>query len=123
MKFGFIPELIGRLPVIGPLNMLDKVALKKILTEPKNALIKQYKRLFEMDNISLEFDDDAIDEIVEQALIRRTGARGLRSIIESSMMDIMYEAPSKVDIDRCIITKSVIRDGSKPILKKRKKTA
>ena len=76
-----------------------------------------------MDNISLEFDDDAIDEIVEQALIRRTGARGLRSIIESSMMDIMYEAPSKVDIDRCIITKSVIRDGSKPILKKRKKTA
>tara|TARA_B100000029_G_scaffold117586_1_gene110808 strand:- start:376 stop:1608 length:1233 start_codon:yes stop_codon:yes gene_type:complete len=123
MKFGFIPELIGRLPVIAPLNMLDKVALKKILTEPKNALIKQYKRLFEMDNISLEFDDDAIDEIVEQALIRRTGARGLRSIIESSMMDIMYEAPSKVDIDRCIITKSVIRDASKPILKKRKKTA
>ncbi len=114
LKFGLIPEFIGRLPVIATLDKLDTEAFVRILTEPKNALVKQYKRLFEMDNIDLEFDLDAIEEIAKKASSLETGARGLRSIVEEIMLDIMYEAPSDENIVKCVIHKNVITGGMKP---------
>ena len=113
LKFGLIPELIGRIPMVVALHPLDKEALINILTEPKNALVKQYKKLFRMDGIDLEFEDDAISEIAEEALTRNTGARGLRSIIETIMVDAMYEAPSDKGIRKCIVTKDAVHDPKK----------
>jgi ATP-dependent Clp protease ATP-binding subunit ClpX len=115
LRFGLIPELIGRLPVTAPLHALTKEAFKNILTEPKNAILKQYKKLFMMEGIELEFDPFAIEKIVEKAMERKTGARALRSIVEDIMLDIMYELPSKDKVDKCIVTGDVITKGSEPI--------
>ncbi|MDE5977906.1 MAG: ATP-dependent Clp protease ATP-binding subunit ClpX [Turicibacter sp.] len=116
LKFGLIPEFIGRFPIIGALNPLDVEDLVRILTEPKNALTKQYKKIFQMDNVELEFDDEAISAIAEKAVERKTGARGLRSIIESIMTDVMFEIPSTDNIEKCIITRNVIEQNEKPTL-------
>ena len=114
LKFGLIPEFIGRLPIVATLKELDKEALKKILVEPKNSLVKQYKKLFEMDNVELIFEDDAISAIVDKAVERNTGARGLRSIIEEIMTDIMFEIPSNHKISKCIITKDTVANRKEP---------
>ena len=114
LKFGLIPEFIGRLPVVATLKELDKEALGKILVEPKNSLVKQYKKLFEIDNVELVFEDDAISAIVDKAIERKTGARGLRSIIEEIMTDIMFEIPSNPKIAKCIITKDTVINGNEP---------
>ena len=114
LKFGLIPEFVGRLPIIATLEELDRSALIEILTKPKNALIKQYKKLFAMDNVELEFDDEAIGLIVDKAIERKTGARGLRSIIEEIMRDIMFEIPSNPKIEKCIITKETVANGEPP---------
>jgi len=114
LKFGLIPEFIGRLPVTVSLNQLDKDSLIRILTEPKNSLVKQYSKLFEIDGCELEFNVDALDAIAEKAIARKTGARGLRAIIEKAMTDIMFELPSMGNIKKCIVTKEVINDGAKP---------
>ena len=116
VKFGLIPEFIGRVPVNVSLNPLDKDALVKILTEPKSALVKQYQKLFEMDGVELKFTDDALEAIAEKAIARNTGARGLRSIMESLMMDTMYEIPSDSTIGICTITKDVVEGKSAPEL-------
>ena len=116
IKFGLIPELIGRLPVITALHGLDEEAMIKILTEPKNSLVKQYKKYFEMENVDLEFDKDAIVEIAQLALKRKIGARGLRSIIESVMTDLMYEIPSKENVKKVIITKEAVTDKEKVVI-------
>lgn len=117
LKYGLIPEFIGRLPVIVTLNDLDETALISILTEPKNALVKQYQQLFSMEGVSLIFEDDAIAAVAKLALERKTGARGLRSIMESILLDIMYELPSYKNVEEVIISKEVIEGTSKPILK------
>ncbi len=124
LKFGLIPEFIGRVPVIVTLDALDKDALIRILTEPKNALIKQYQRLLKMDDVELEFTDESLIAIAEAALARNTGARGLRSIVEKTMNDIMYEVPSNPQIAKVIIHKECITDGKVPeiVLHKKKKT-
>lgn len=127
LKYGLIPEFIGRLPVIVTLEELDKEAFVKILTEPKNALVKQYKELFAIDGVELEFEEEALEAIAQKAIDRKTGARGLRSILEESMLDIMYEIPSRDDIEKCIITKDTIIKKAKPNLvysdvKKKNKT-
>lgn len=117
LSFGLIPEFIGRLPVIGSLQPLDEEALIRILTEPKNALVKQYEQLLLMDNVKLEFEEDALKEIAKKAIERKTGARGLRSIIESIMLDVMFELPSREDIDKCVITRdTVVKEGGSPKL-------
>lgn len=115
-KFGIIPELVGRLPVIAPLLNLEVEDLVKILTEPKNAIIKQYKKMFAMDNIDLEFTSDAIRYIAELASNQKTGARGLRAIIENIMLEIMYDLPDKKNVSKCTINKDVIVNKSAPIL-------
>ncbi|MGI6778816.1 MAG: ATP-dependent Clp protease ATP-binding subunit ClpX [Acetivibrionales bacterium] len=125
LKYGLIPEFVGRLPIIVTLHSLDKDALVKILTEPKNALVKQYQKLFEMDDTLLEFDEDALEAIAEKAIQRNTGARGLRAILEEIMLDVMYEIPSSTNIEKCIITREtvekdlipemIINDNKKPI--------
>ena len=115
VKFGLIPELVGRLPVIVGLDSLDCDALVKILTQPKNALVKQYRKLFEMDGVKLSFDDDALREIAALAIERNTGARGLRSILEETMTGLMFEIPSKKDIAEVIITAGCVKNGEKPI--------
>lgn len=120
IKFGLIPELVGRLPIITSLNNLDKKALIDILTKPKNAIVKQYKKLFKMDNVKLDIHKGALERVVELALERKTGARGLRAIMENSMMDAMYEVPSDKNIDKCIITKDVINGKGKPIYEYKK---
>ena len=114
LKFGMIPEFIGRLPIIATLKELDRKALIKITTEPKNALVKQYKKLLEMDGVELEFEQEALEAIVDKAIERKTGARGLRSIIESVMRDIMFDIPSNEKIEKCIINKDTILNNSKP---------
>ena len=114
LKFGLIPEFIGRLPIIATLKELDKEALKKIVVEPKNALVKQYKKLLEIDGVELDFKDDALEAIVNKAIELKTGARGLRSIIEGIMTDIMFEIPSNDKITKCIITKETVENGSEP---------
>ena len=116
LKFGLIPEFIGRLPAIVTLKELSEDALVRILTEPKNALVKQYKKLFEIDNVELEFEPEAIRAIAKQAIERKTGARGLRSIIEKVMTDIMYEIPSREDVAKCIVTDGTITGSVQPTL-------
>lgn len=115
LRFGLIPELIGRIPVIAPLHSLSEEALKSILTVPKNAILKQYKKLFLMEGVELEFDKFALDAIVTKAMERKTGARALRSIVEDFMLDIMYEIPNRENLDKCIITKDVVEQGAEPI--------
>ena len=116
LKFGLIPEFVGRLPIIVTLHSLDEGALVKILKEPKNALVKQYQKLFEIDGVTLEFEDEALRLIARQALERKTGARGLRAIMEELMLDVMFEIPSREDIEKCIITKDVVLNKSEPII-------
>ena len=116
LKFGLIPEFVGRLPIIATLDGLDREALIKIVTEPKNALIKQYKKLVELDGVELEFTEGALNAIVDKAIERNTGARGLRSIIEEVMRDVMYEIPSNYKIAKCTITKEVVLDKAEPTL-------
>lgn len=122
-KFGLIPEIIGRMPVITGLHELDDKAMIDILVKPKNALIKQYQRLFRMENVLLEFEEDALKAIVKQARLRKTGARGLKSILEKSMLDIMFSLPSSNNIERCLITRETIEESASPIFEKRKATA
>ncbi|MBQ4339900.1 MAG: ATP-dependent Clp protease ATP-binding subunit ClpX [Firmicutes bacterium] len=117
LKYGLIPEFAGRLPVLVVLEQLDKEALMNILTEPRNALVKQYKKLFNMDNVQLEFEEEAIQRIAEKALERKSGARGLRGIIEKIMLDVMYELPEMKNVEKCIITKEMVDDkNAKPVL-------
>lgn len=116
LKFGLIPEFIGRLPVIASLTPLDEEALVEILTKPKNALVKQYQKMLELDDVELEFEDDALIEIAKKAIERKTGARGLRSIIEGVMLDVMFDLPSREDIVKCIITKETIENNMPPKL-------
>ena len=116
LKFGMIPEFVGRLPIIATLDELTKESLIEIVTKPKNALVKQYKKLFELDGVELEFEQEALEAIVEKAIERNTGARGLRSIIEERMRDIMYEIPSNFKIAKCIITRDSIVNTAKPKL-------
>ena len=116
LKYGLIPEFIGRIPVIVTLEELNESALVKILTEPKNALIKQYKELFSLDDVELEFEEDAIKEIAKKAFERKTGARALRSILEELLMDVMFEIPSDENIKKCVITKNCIKNDEKPKL-------
>lgn len=116
LKYGLIPEFIGRLPVMVTLEELSEDALVEIMTKPKNALVKQYKKLFEMDGVDLEIEEEAIRAVARQALAKKTGARGLRSIMEKTMLDIMYEIPSRGDIRKCIITGSTIEGNGKPTL-------
>ena len=115
VKFGLIPEFIGRLPVVTTLDPLSKEAYIDIMTKPKNALIKQYKKLFEIDNVKLTFDDDAIEAIVDKAIDRKTGARGLRSILEETMRDIMFEIPTNNEIVECRITKDTVLNKAEPV--------
>jgi len=115
LRFGLIPELVGRIPVIAPLQPLSEIALKSILVEPKNAILKQYKKLFMLEGIELEFDPLALVAIVKKAMERKTGARALRSIVEDFMLDIMYDLPGKENVDKCIITKDVVEKGAEPI--------
>ena len=123
IEFGFIPELVGRLPVISTLDTLNEEALYKVLTEPKNSLIKQYKKLFRMEGINLEFRKVALDEIIALAMERKAGARALRAVMEEAMMDIMYQIPDMEFVDKIIITKKVIKDGAKPLYRYRRKSA
>ena len=116
LKFGLIPEFVGRLPIVATLKELDREALIQIVTEPKNALVKQYKKLLELDNVELEFEKEALNVIVDKAIERNTGARGLRSIIEDIMRDIMFEIPSNPKIEKCIVTKETVQDGKAPKL-------
>ena len=117
LKYGIIPEFIGRIPVIATLNMLDEDALVTILKEPKNALVKQYKKLFDIEDVELEFEDDALREIAKKAIDRNTGARGLRSIVENIMMDTMYEIPSEENVEKVVVTKeAVINDDVQPTI-------
>ncbi len=122
LRFGFIPELIGRLPIIAPLHSLNKEALKKILTEPKNAILKQFKKLFSLENVELEFEPEALDAIVEKAIERKTGARALRSIVEDFMLEIMYQLPSRKNLVKCIITKETVLNHAEPIYIYKSKT-
>jgi ATP-dependent Clp protease ATP-binding subunit ClpX len=116
LKFGLIPEFVGRLPVIGAVSSLDQEALVRILVEPKNALVKQYKRVFELDNVELEISEDALEAISDQALLRGTGARGLRAILEEVLLDVMYDLPSREDIGRCVVDRSVVLEHVAPSL-------
>jgi ATP-dependent Clp protease ATP-binding subunit ClpX len=116
LKFGLIPEFIGRLPVIASLTQLDEEALIEILTKPKNALVKQYQKMLELDDVELEFEEEALHEISKKAIERKTGARGLRSIIEGIMLDVMFDLPSREDIVKCIITKETVLENSAPKL-------
>ena len=116
LKFGLIPEFVGRLPIVATLKELDKQALIDIVTKPKNAIVKQYKKLLELDNVELEFEEDALDAIVDKAIERKTGARGLRSIIEEIMRDIMFDVPSNPKIEKCIVTKETVLNQKPPKL-------
>ncbi|TQN32363.1 ATP-dependent Clp protease ATP-binding subunit ClpX [Haloactinospora alba] len=116
LKFGLIPEFVGRLPVVTSVHNLDRAALIQILTEPRNALVKQYQRLFELDNVQLEFSDDALDAIAEQGIVRGTGARGLRAIIEEILLSVMYEVPSREDVGQVIITRESVLEHMNPTI-------
>ena len=116
LKFGLIPEFVGRLPVVVTLDSLDEAALVRILLEPKNALIKQYQKFLEIDNVQLEFKEDALEAIAKEALKRNTGARGLRAIIEGIMCNVMYEVPSRSDVTKCTVTKEAVLNREEPIL-------
>ncbi|HLB00112.1 MAG TPA: ATP-dependent Clp protease ATP-binding subunit ClpX [Bacteroidota bacterium] len=121
LKFGLIPEFIGRLPVVSALHSLDEDALMNILTRPKNALVKQYRRLFQMEDVELDFRKDALQAIVRKAIERRTGARALRSIMEMTMLDVMYDLPSKPDVARCTVTASTVNSGKPPVYRTRER--
>ena len=124
VKYGLIPELVGRLPMIAPLQPLSEEAMLKILTEPKNAIIKQFKKLFLMEGVELEFEKEALNIIVKKALERKTGARALRSIVEGILLDIMYDLPSMKNIEKCLITKDTVEKGSEPLyIEAERKTA
>jgi len=125
IRYGLIPEFVGRLPIVVPLEELDADALRRIITEPHNAVLKQYQASFKLDDVELEFEDRAIDAIAEKAIERKTGARGLRAIVESLMMEIMYDIPSIKGAKKVIITESVVTANEKPeiILSGQKKTA
>ena len=116
VKYGLIPEFIGRLPVVATLEELDESALIQILVEPKNALLKQYQALFEMENVELEFRDSALTAVAQKAMERRTGARGLRSIMEGVLLDSMYKIPSEEHVSKVVIDETVINDDSEPLL-------
>jgi ATP-dependent Clp protease ATP-binding subunit ClpX len=116
LKFGMIPEFIGRLPVFTSVSKLEREALVAVLTEPRNALVKQYQRLFDLDGVELEFSDEALGEIADQALLRGTGARGLRAILEEVLLNVMYEVPSRTDVAKVVITDEVVRDSVNPTL-------
>jgi ATP-dependent Clp protease ATP-binding subunit ClpX len=116
LKFGMIPEFIGRLPVFTSVAKLDRDALMQVLTEPRNALVKQYQKLFELDNVELEFTDEALGEIADQALKRGTGARGLRAILEEVLLNVMYDVPSRSDVARVVVTEETVRDNVLPTL-------
>ncbi len=116
LKFGLIPEFVGRLPVIGAVSNLDKDALVRILVEPKNAVVKQYQRMFELDGVELEMTPDALEAVAEQALLRGTGARGLRAILEEVLLEVMYDVPSRTDVGKCVVDRSVVLDKVAPTL-------
>ena len=116
LKFGMIPEFVGRLPVFTAVSKLDREALVSVLTEPRNALTKQYQRLFDLDSVELEFEPAALEEIAEQALLRGTGARGLRAILEEVLLNVMYEVPSRTDVAKVVISGEVVRDKVNPTL-------
>jgi ATP-dependent Clp protease ATP-binding subunit ClpX len=116
LKFGMIPEFVGRLPVITSVRNLDREALVRILTEPRNALVKQYQRLFDLDSVELVFDDDALEAVADQAILRATGARGLRAIMEEVLLSVMYEVPSRKDVARVVITADVVLQNVNPTL-------
>jgi ATP-dependent Clp protease ATP-binding subunit ClpX len=116
LSYGLIPEFIGRLPVVSAVHQLQREDLVQILTQPKNALVKQYQRFFAYDDIELVFTEDALWEIADKALVRETGARGLRSIIEHALLDVMFELPSRKDVSKCAITKETIEKDLKPTL-------
>jgi ATP-dependent Clp protease ATP-binding subunit ClpX len=116
LKFGLIPEFIGRLPVIGAVHSLDQEALVRILSEPKNALAKQFQKFFQFDNVELEFDEDALGAVADQALLRGTGARGLRAILEEVLLNVMYELPSRNDVGKCVIDRKVVLEKVNPTL-------
>jgi ATP-dependent Clp protease ATP-binding subunit ClpX len=116
VKYGLIPEFVGRLPVVATLEELDKEALVQILQEPKNALIKQYQRLFEIEEVELEFREEAIEAIAELAMKRKTGARGLRTVLEKTLLDTMFDIPSTEDVKRVIVDEAAVKGDSKPFL-------
>jgi ATP-dependent Clp protease ATP-binding subunit ClpX len=116
LKFGLIPEFIGRLPVITSLDELDEDALLRILTEPRNAIVKQYQKFFELDEVGLEFQEGALREIAKEAIKRKTGARALRAIIENIMLEVMYEVPSSTDIKKVVIPAGILASASQPLL-------
>lgn len=115
-KFGLIPEFVGRLPVIVTLEALDEAALVRILTEPKNALVKQYQKLMEIDGVTLEFKETALASIATEAIRRNTGARGLRAIVEDIMLNVMYDLPSRNDVAKCVVTQDVVLKKEEPLL-------
>ena len=121
LKFGLIPEFIGRLPVVSAVSQLDREMLVKILVEPKNSLVRQYQRVFELDGVELEFTDDALGAVADQALLRGTGARGLRAILEEVLLDVMYDLPSRTDVGRCVVDQAVVLDKVAPTLVPREK--
>ena len=125
IKYGLIPEFVGRMPILATLEDLDEKSLVKILKEPKNSLLKQYKRLFEFENVKLIFKEDAILEIAKKAINKKTGARGLRSILESLLLKTMFKLPTMVDVEEIIINKTVVRNTQEPIYihSKTKKTS
>ncbi|MBI2712190.1 MAG: ATP-dependent Clp protease ATP-binding subunit ClpX [Bdellovibrio sp.] len=116
IKFGLIPEFIGRLPVIATLEELDEKALVEILTKPKNALTKQYQKLFEYDDVQLEFEEEALQAVAKEAIKRNTGARGLRAILEQAMLEVMYDLPAKSHVKKCVVTKNVVLKGERPVM-------
>jgi ATP-dependent Clp protease ATP-binding subunit ClpX len=116
LKFGLIPEFVGRLPVMAVVDKLDKTDLVRILVEPRNALVKQYEKLFALDHVDLEFTEDAIEAIADQAMLRGTGARGLRAIMEEVLLNVMYDVPSREDVAKVVITGEVVSDNVNPTL-------
>jgi len=116
LKFGLIPEFIGRLPVIATLESLDEQALVDILTKPRNAIVKQFQKMLELDNVELEFEKSALQAIAKKAMERKTGARGLRSIVENLLLDVMFELPSRKDIVKCVITEECVTEQKQPLL-------
>jgi ATP-dependent Clp protease ATP-binding subunit ClpX len=123
IKFGLIPEFIGRLPIVASVTSLDKDALVKILTEPRNALVKQYRKLFEMDGVELEFTEDALEAVADQAILRGTGARGLRAIMEEVLLPVMYDIPSRDDVAKVVVTEQTVRENVNPTIVPRVPTA
>ena len=116
LSYGLIPEFVGRLPVITALESLDRKTLVKILTEPRNSVVRQFQRLFAMDGVELIFEPDAMEAVATEAFLRKTGARGLRSIVEEALLDVMYEIPSRNDVARCVLSKEVFTEEAEPLL-------